>query len=78
VHVDIDILHPLPMNWISAELQSALVVTPVLAANLIFSISLKDAYTYVYELQISVAFCKKTTLSFQATFENWFQFSFHD
>jgi hypothetical protein len=28
VHVDLDVLHPLPMKWISVELQSALVVTP--------------------------------------------------
>jgi hypothetical protein len=28
VHVDIDVLHLLPLKWISAELQSALVVTP--------------------------------------------------
>jgi hypothetical protein len=28
VHVDLDVLHPLPLNWIYAELQSALVVTP--------------------------------------------------
>jgi hypothetical protein len=25
--VDLDVLRPLPLNWISAELQSALVVT---------------------------------------------------
>jgi hypothetical protein len=25
--VDLDVLHPLPLNWISIELQSALVVT---------------------------------------------------
>jgi hypothetical protein len=28
VHVDLDVLHPLPLKWISAKLQSALVVTP--------------------------------------------------
>ena len=28
MHVDLDMLHMLPLNWISAELQSALVVTP--------------------------------------------------
>jgi hypothetical protein len=28
VHVDIDVLRSLPMNWIFAELQSVLVVTP--------------------------------------------------
>jgi hypothetical protein len=28
VHVDIDVLRLLPLNWISAKLQSALVVTP--------------------------------------------------
>jgi hypothetical protein len=26
--VYLDVLHPLPLNWISAKLQSALVVTP--------------------------------------------------
>jgi hypothetical protein len=26
--VDLDVLRPLPLNWISTELQSALVVTP--------------------------------------------------
>jgi hypothetical protein len=28
VHVDLDVLCPLPLNWISTELQSVLVVTP--------------------------------------------------
>jgi hypothetical protein len=28
VHVDLDVLRPLPLNWISAKLHSALVVTP--------------------------------------------------
>jgi hypothetical protein len=28
VHVDLGVLRPLPLNWISVELQSALVVTP--------------------------------------------------
>ena len=26
--MDLDVLRPLPLNWISVELQSALVVTP--------------------------------------------------
>ena len=28
VHVDLDVLRPLPLNWISAELQSVMIVTP--------------------------------------------------
>jgi len=53
-------------------------VSPLLAANSIFSIALKAAYTYVYELQISVAFCKQKTFLFHATFANWFRVIFHD
>jgi hypothetical protein len=49
-----------------------------LAANSMFSIALKAAYTYVYELQISVAFCKQKTFLFHATFANWFRVIFHD
>jgi hypothetical protein len=43
-----------------------------------FQLPLKLSTPMSLELQIFVAFCKQKTLSLQATFANWFRFSFHD
>jgi hypothetical protein len=51
-------------------------VSPLLAANSIFLIALKAAYTYVYELQISVAFAKRRKFHFKGHLQIGFNLVF--